>query len=207
MNVKSILFKVMNILKRCYCEALFRILILKKHFYVENAIETHLTSAEKYVIYVLASKKYGTFVEIGSYLGASSSFIALACSENRRYSQLYCVDTWQNDAMTEGARETFSVFLTNTKRFERNITPLKCRSAEAAANFTGGIDFLFIDGDHSYEGVLVDVNAWFPLLNPDALVVFHDYAWADGVRRVVHEVVAPRASKTGSLPNLYWAWI
>jgi len=36
------------------------------------------------------------------------------------------------------------------------------------------IDFLFIDGDHRYEGVKRDWESWEPLVRPGGLVAFHD---------------------------------
>jgi predicted O-methyltransferase YrrM len=36
------------------------------------------------------------------------------------------------------------------------------------------IDFLFIDGDHSYEGVKQDFQMYSPLVGKDGLIVFHD---------------------------------
>jgi predicted O-methyltransferase YrrM len=36
------------------------------------------------------------------------------------------------------------------------------------------IDFLFIDGDHSYEGVKQDFEMYSPLVNKDGLIAFHD---------------------------------
>ena len=36
------------------------------------------------------------------------------------------------------------------------------------------IDFLFIDGDHSYEGIQADWEAWSPLISHDGIVAFHD---------------------------------
>ena len=39
---------------------------------------------------------------------------------------------------------------------------------------SGGIDFLFIDGDHTYEGVKADFEMYSPLVRPGGLVVFHD---------------------------------
>jgi predicted O-methyltransferase YrrM len=38
----------------------------------------------------------------------------------------------------------------------------------------GGIDFLFIDGDHSYEGLRGDWEAWSPLIVPGGCVALHD---------------------------------
>jgi predicted O-methyltransferase YrrM len=38
----------------------------------------------------------------------------------------------------------------------------------------GKLDFLFIDGDHSYQGVRRDFELYSPLAAPGALVAFHD---------------------------------
>lgn len=37
-----------------------------------------------------------------------------------------------------------------------------------------GIDFLFIDGDHTYEGVKADFEMYSPLVRPGGLVALHD---------------------------------
>jgi len=36
------------------------------------------------------------------------------------------------------------------------------------------LDFLFIDGDHSYEGVARDFELYSPLVRPGGLIAFHD---------------------------------
>ncbi|WP_200387895.1 class I SAM-dependent methyltransferase [Thiocapsa imhoffii] len=36
------------------------------------------------------------------------------------------------------------------------------------------IDFLFIDGDHSYDGVLRDLTLFFPYVSDGGLIAFHD---------------------------------
>jgi predicted O-methyltransferase YrrM len=172
-----------------------------------NDIPTHLTPEEKLRLYELARGQAGVFVEIGSYLGASASFIALALLERAQPSRLYCVDTWENDAMSEESRDTYQLFEQNVAPFRGVITPLRGESVAVSRTFGAKIDFLFIDGDHSYSGVKGDVMAWSPRLNPGALVVFHDIRDAPGVRQVIREEIAPRARKTGRLPNLYWAWV
>ena len=49
-------------------------------------------------------------------------------------------------------------------------------------------DFLFIDGDHSYEGCLKDINTWFPSLSPGGLIAFHD-AFSSMPDFGVHEAI------------------
>ncbi|MDP3836951.1 MAG: class I SAM-dependent methyltransferase [bacterium] len=41
------------------------------------------------------------------------------------------------------------------------------------------IDFLFIDGDHSYEGVKSDFENYYPLVKPGGLIAFHDIVTND----------------------------
>jgi predicted O-methyltransferase YrrM len=53
-----------------------------------------------------------------------------------------------------------------------------------------GIDFLFIDGDHTYEGVKKDFEMYSPLVNPGGVIAFHDI--------VVHP------SETGCEVNRFW---
>jgi predicted O-methyltransferase YrrM len=57
------------------------------------------------------------------------------------------------------------------------------------------IDFLFIDGDHSYEGVKRDYEMYGPLVRPGGLIAFHDIVGSDvslvgGVPRFWAEVKA-----------------
>ena len=172
----------------------------------ENRIATHLTLAEKVRLYELAAACGGeTFVEVGSYLGASACVLARCLRNRHPGATLSCVDTWRNDAMTEGARDTYAAFLSNLERYQGIVIPLRGVSREVAAVFPRPVDFLFIDGDHTYGGVKTDVEAWLPLLTAGATVVFHDIGWAEGVARVVRDEIAPRALSEGRLPNLYWA--
>jgi hypothetical protein len=45
------------------------------------------------------------------------------------------------------------------------------RAAEQGMRF----DFVFIDGDHSYEGCLTDIRAWLPLVKPGGWIGGHDW--------------------------------
>lgn len=50
-------------------------------------------------------------------------------------------------------------------------------------------DFVFIDADHSYEGVTADLAAWWPLIKTGGIFCGHDYGSDKypGVKRAVDE--------------------
>jgi hypothetical protein len=63
------------------------------------------------------------------------------------------------------------------------------------------LDILFIDGDHSYEGVKADFLAYSSMVRPGGLIAFHDIvsdneargrakslAWSGGVPRFWNEL-------------------
>lgn len=58
---------------------------------------------------------------------------------------------------------------------EDSHLPATLEKAKAAL---GGkqVDFLFIDGDHSYEGVKLDFEMYSPLVRKGGLIAFHDIA-------------------------------
>jgi len=173
-------------------------------------IFTHLTDVEKITLYRIARKirRKATIVEIGSYLGASSCFLATGLKNGC----IYCIDTWQNDAMTEGQKDTYSAFMENTKDFADKIIPIRGWSYDVIDRIneklgTDKIDILFIDGDHSYDGVKKDWDLYSPLLGKKSVVIFHDYGWAEGVKKVVHDDVIKKCKIYEALPNMWWGQI
>jgi predicted O-methyltransferase YrrM len=47
------------------------------------------------------------------------------------------------------------------------------------------LDFIYIDADHSYEAVKMDIESWFPKLKSGGFMAFHDYD--AGVKRAIQE--------------------
>lgn len=87
-------------------------------------------------------------------------------------------------------------------RFQQFCAPgqgMTCILADSTADSTvrgarealGGepIDFLFIDGDHSYEGASRDFELYGPMVRPGGLVMFHDIRHAENPERYgVHQL-------------------
>src|SRR5262245_15802256 len=55
------------------------------------------------------------------------------------------------------------------------VTVLRAPSVEAAKSVEdGSLDWVYVDGDHSYQGVIDDLTAWLPKVRPGGLVVGDD---------------------------------
>jgi predicted O-methyltransferase YrrM len=170
------------------------------------AIPSHVTKRERVQLYRLG-RSAQRILEIGSYLGASAACFAAALATTRSDGKVYCVDTWGNETMPEGLRDTYSEFRRNTAAYGRLIVPMRGRSTDvvtAVRAQTEFVDLLFIDGDHSYDSVFADWHAYRGLLRKGSAVVFHDWGWAEGVQRVITEEAAQVVDMEGALPNLWW---
>jgi hypothetical protein len=113
--------------------------------------------------------------EVGVHLGEFSSVILSIT----RPKKLYLIDAWKYfsdpvyiESMYGGERDIQSVmdgrYETVLRKFNREITSgvvsvHREMSVDAARRIADAeLDFLYIDGDHSYEGVSRDLKAFFP---------------------------------------------
>lgn len=133
-----------------------------------------------YLLYGLArSAKPTVVVEIGSARGRSTCFMGMALKENGA-GRLYAIDphirTHWND---QDSMDTYNLLANNVRRLRlhNQIEILRDTSDNVARNWNLRIDLLFIDGDHSYEGVKRDWKLFSPFVNPFGSVIFHDTLW------------------------------
>jgi len=90
--------------------------------------------------------------------------------------------------MSEGRRDTFADFVANTRRWADVIVAVRGESSRVELPLEGECDFVFIDGDHSYEAVRGDLARFAPLVRSGGTLLLHDYGEVKpGVPRAVHE--------------------
>lgn len=163
-----------------------------------NAIEGWISDIEGYVLYRLArdGEGDGAIVEIGSWMGKSTAWLA-AGSLARRREPVFAVDTFEGSPEHQGMsvlREEGTTYHRFCENLERagvltHVEAWTASSLEAAADWDQRpIRLLFIDGEHSYEAVKADLEAWLPHVAPGGYVVFDDVIDAfPGVQRLFDE--------------------
>jgi len=143
-----------------------------------------------------------TGVEIGVWRGDSSERFLLKAGH------LHLVDAWSvepyRDSTEHGGfdgyldrykrfgsgaealqREYDGIYAAVCRRFQNfPVTIHRCTSAEFFASMVGSVDWFYIDGDHSYEGCLADLEA----AHRHASLIFgDDYGNKPGVTKAVNE--------------------
>ena len=143
-------------------------------------------------------------LEVGSYLGASTCFLAAGLHAAR--AAIVCVDTWQNQTMPDGVRDTFAVFEKNVETIRHQLTLIRKSSSDVTPDELGGqFDLVFLDGDHSYKQTRADFDLVSSLVAPGGVLAFHDSLFYEGVSRVIGEALASAKWQiVGTVRNLTW---
>lgn len=115
-------------------------------------------------------------VEIGVYEGSSA---VVLCRHLPPEAELHLVDPFGHhpDALPSGWGATEWATRRAVARAARGGPQVHWHialSATAAASFSGPVDLVFIDGDHSEAGAELDWVAWHPFVAIGGHVVFHD---------------------------------
>lgn len=133
-----------------------------------------------WLLYGLArSLKPKVCVEIGSARGKSACYIGMALRENG-LGRLYAIDPHVKTSWNDSnSVETIEHITNNLNSLELGdyVEIVRENSDVAARRWNQPIDLLFIDGDHSYEGVRRDWEAFSKFLTEFGVTIFHDTLW------------------------------
>ena len=105
----------------------------------------------------------GTIVEIDSLYGSTAILMALASKPSVK---IYCIELKVLPELTKHIKE-YGV--------SSKITIHAGKSCDIGRLWEIPIDLLFIDGDHSYNGVINDNKTWIPYVKKEGIIVWHDY--------------------------------
>lgn len=107
-------------------------------------------------------------VEIGVQYGRSTTVIGM-CAKERGF-HFTAIDNWSEN---DDTKEHVELLLISEMKLPINL--ISQGSVQASKKYRRKIDLIHIDGDHSYEGVNADINAWLPKVKKGGFVIFDDY--------------------------------
>jgi len=120
-------------------------------------------------------------LEVGSYRGYTTKILAEHTPSDTRIVAL------DRDSRHGEAYKDLPI----AAKIERRVGNVS--DAEFSQDARGAYDFIFLDADHHYEAVRHDTEVLMPLLAPDGVFIWHDYAnWGrfskqNGVPEVLHD--------------------
>ena len=137
---------------------------------------------EAFLLYVITKQQplEAVIVEMGTAYGRSGSVINLS---GRKLITIDKNPEWQGIGAPEIIKgDSFEV----SKQFKDE-----------------SVDMFFLDGDHDYLSVKIDISAWLPKVRIGGAVLFHDFESWHGVTEAVQEISAQgkiwKQFKLGSL--------
>jgi hypothetical protein len=138
------------------------------------------------------------FVEVGSWLGKSTNYLVDRIKESKKKIQFTTIDTFKgnlNESYYQKRVESFGgdafyEFVDNTvisNNYDK-FDIIKDTSENASKQFSNdSIDFIMLDGDHSYENTINDIKLWYNKVKPGGYITGDDYNVFPSVTKAVND--------------------
>lgn len=95
---------------------------------------------------------------------------------------------WNGEITQETVDRFMEVAKKNLKKYGKRVKMLRAESVAAADKFEDeSVDFIFVDGDHSYDATLADCKAYYPKLKKGGIFCGHDYQTLEDVKRSIDD--------------------
>lgn len=160
-----------------------------EHFYQD--IQGMFRWPEIYKRAVELAPDKAEFVEIGCFKGKSTACLAVEAFNSGKNIKIHAIDLWDTTRKIGCSVEEFFVNIGPVKGL---VNPLKGSSHELHGLFQdNSLDFVFIDGNHSYPAVRADIRNWWRKLKPGGWMAGDDLIHG-GVRYAVEEFFGPECS-------------
>lgn len=136
------------------------------------------TEDVRFLVPLLKEEKPKVILEIGSSYGTSSKLFAAIAKEFD--GKVYCIEPDPKDEWVKNMNEYGLL-----EYIEMISKPSPWVNWEGKPE----IDFLFIDGWHSFRDAFVDYYYWQKYVKEDGIIAFHDCKAFTGVQRAIDEVL------------------
>jgi predicted O-methyltransferase YrrM len=133
-------------------------------------------------------KKNINYLEIGTFKGASISL----CIQNKVNVNYVGIDLFEH--CEGGHKYSIENVKTNINKYNIHNHKINLITGNSTHENTYNqinelYDIIFIDGDHSYNGVIKDFNIYSKFINKKGFIVFDDYVSIENVKKAVNNII------------------
>jgi cephalosporin hydroxylase len=135
------------------------------------------------------AREHLCILEIGSYMGRSTRALG-----DNTLGKVFALDDWlgadsdHRPVSAERSQQLEAEFRHAVEDLIDAGIVIAWRCDSHAPRVKVRPDMVFIDADHSYEGVKRDIETWYPLLQPGGLICGHD-SCHEPIMRAVRELL------------------
>lgn len=148
---------------------------------------------------VLASILKDDNPQLGAEIGVKEGRFIAYMLKNFPNLEMYAIDPWEaqpdgNESYKDwDFKSIYATFKENIRSVSDRVIELRAYSLEAAKVIEdASLDFVFIDAQHDYLSVKLDIETWSPKVKPGGLISGHDYDERfPGVVQAVNEKYIP----------------
>jgi predicted O-methyltransferase YrrM len=142
-------------------------------------LQQHPDEISEILNFLLNQKRINSMLEVGSAAGANAKVFY----EILKLNELFIIDDNQHGKHSFRQQNLIGK---NYKEYVGNSQSIE--AVNWLSSFEKKFDIIYIDGDHSYEGVKKDVKNYLQFLNDDGFMIFHDTVTCDGVVHLTNEL-------------------
>lgn len=164
----------------------------------------------------LFESHFGTKKLVGAEIGVCRGETSYTLLEKTNIKKLYLIDAWAayDDWIGHISQDTMDRFkditVRNLSKFDSKkyeiITSDSLKAAPKIKDNT--LDFVFIDADHSYDGVYKDITSFYSKVKVNGIVSGHDFNMGS-VNQAVKDYIESNKLEVelSTLENDVWYWI
>lgn len=164
---------------------LFNVLLRRIGLSKDSHSKQYSTYAETQCLMKYAKQAKRGIVEIGLLDGGNTREMGLVASV-----PIYGIDPLIIDSMSDSLIGSEEAIRSNMS-FYKEFYFYKDYSYNVVKKWKHEFDFIWIDGDHTYNAVRKDFEDWFPLLEDGGYIAFHDSAPVTSVESTHHGYEGP----------------
>ena len=156
--------------------------------FTEDWFSNNIPTWNKYLSHY--KNKPLNFLEIGTFEGRAAIWLLQNILTHPK-SKLYVVDVWIDPAI-------YSRFIKNIEPYKEKVVIMRGLSRDMLRQLKQPIfDFIYIDANRHSKNVLEDAVLSYPLLKPEAMMIFDDYT-----NNKEHDINCPKPG-IDSFLNMY----